>query len=572
MPQANAMEQPAGGRGSEDDSQVDLVPGTLIEARYRVVGVLGEGGVGVVYRADDLKLPRQVAIKVLQGRHVDHTSLRTRFAREAHALAALSHPNIVHVSDYGTIDGKPFVVMELLEGQTLREIIDQGPVAPERTFTIVRQLLKGLAYAHSHGLVHRDVKPGNIFLQQLDADTELVKILDFGFAKFLSGDAAGDPNVSQEGVAFGTPSYLAPEQATGAPTDIRADVYSTGVVLFEMLAGIKPFQGSLLDVVRAHLTARVPRISTVCRTRRETPELRKLLERAMAKRPQDRFEHASTFLRAIDALPKPAIHVRKRGRVSIAGIVLVVVSSAVAGTITWVALQPDPGAIIDGWLASAGSAFGGGDERGVDPGRGTETETGAVAETETGAGTETETGAVAETETGAVAGTETGAVAETETGADTPAEPVLQPENAAAAELLGRVRATIDAGEPVSDEAIAELRTYVRDGRDLAGAHLLLGHAYISRGWVTNALHHYEQAHDADPRVKEDPLMLRNLIGVTTRSPNLDIEANHWIQRIWGPDALPEVERAMADPATPGPGRARLHRLKRTLERMRPAE
>ena len=554
----------AQGEPEQDDSHVDLDPGTVIEGRYRITGVLGEGGVGVVYSAADLRLPREVAIKVLQGRFADHASLRGRFDREARALAGLAHPNIVQVSDYGTIDGKPFVVMEKLEGRTLRELIDRGPIDPDRALAITRQLLRGLSYAHSHGLVHRDIKPGNIFLQRIDANTDLVKILDFGFAKFISGkEAADDPNLSQEGIVFGTPSYLAPEQATGATTGAQVDIYSTGVVLFEMLAGKKPFEGSLLDVVRAHLTARVPKISTVNRMRRETPDLRRLLERAMAKRPEDRFHNASTFLHAIDALPRPAIHVRARRRGLATKIALLALAFVLSIGVGHVIAQPDPRAELERLLALVG--IGGGDTDDVEVGAPP-----AEAARPASPAAPSEPIGSLDDRSAAVIPPDDPAPEAPDTSDRGGAAEVADPGALGAGELLARVRQQIDAGEEISDETLSELRTYVRDGQDLAGAHLLLGHAYMSRRWVSNALRHYEQAHAADPRVKEDPLLLQNLIEVSATSANLDIEANYRIERVWGAEALPAVRTAMARPELPGPARHRLSRLERSLERMQP--
>ncbi|MEM9193271.1 MAG: serine/threonine-protein kinase, partial [Myxococcota bacterium] len=280
--------------------------GTVLDGRYRLTRLLGEGGVGFVYRGEHVAVGRPVAVKVLQRRYVDHESLRPRFEREAKALASLTHPNIVAIQDYGMSDGNPYVVMELLEGHTLREVIDEGPMDWGRALNILKQLLRALAYAHTHGLAHRDIKPGNIFLQELPRQPEMVKLLDFGFAKFLKGwDRDANENISQVGQAFGTPSYLAPEQATGADTDAHADVYATGVTLYEMLSGQKPFRGTLPEIVRQHLVAPIPSVAEARPDLEHVELIDAIVRRAMDKQPDNRFADATAMLEAVEAIPRP---------------------------------------------------------------------------------------------------------------------------------------------------------------------------------------------------------------------------------------------------------------------------
>jgi serine/threonine-protein kinase len=281
--------------------------GRVLEDRYRLLGMLGEGGIGWVYRAEHLKLGHEVAIKMLQPQYAQHTMMRPRFEREAKALAALSHPNIVSLTDYSVDEGWPYLVMELLGGRTMQELIEEGPVDPAIARHIAGQVLDALIYAHETGFVHRDLKPGNLFLVDLPTDPNHVKVLDFGFVKLIAEDTSGRPALTQSGIAFGTPSYMSPEQATGDSTDARTDIYAFGIVLFEMLAGRRPFVGNLPEIVRQHLTADVPSLTVGGHPFEASPELRALLERAMAKEKGDRFQTAAEMRDALDALREPLL-------------------------------------------------------------------------------------------------------------------------------------------------------------------------------------------------------------------------------------------------------------------------
>ena len=281
--------------------------GRVLEDRYRLIGMIGEGGIGWVYRAEHLKLGHEVAIKMLQPQYAQHTMMRPRFEREARALAALSHPNIVALTDYSVDEGWPYLVMELLGGRTMQALIEEGPVDPAIARHIAGQVLDALIYAHETGFVHRDLKPGNIFLVDLPTDPNHVKVLDFGFVKLLAEDTSGRPALTQSGIAFGTPSYMSPEQATGDTTDARSDIYAFGIVLFEMLAGRRPFVGNLPEIVRQHLTADVPSLTVGGHPFEGSPELRALLERAMAKEKDDRFQSAVEMREALDALQEPLL-------------------------------------------------------------------------------------------------------------------------------------------------------------------------------------------------------------------------------------------------------------------------
>ena len=215
--------------------------GRVLDGRFRMDVLLGEGGLGQVYRGTHLRLGRPVAIKVMHAHHVTKGELRTRFDREARSLAALAHPNVVGVIDYGVDGDLPFLVMDFLEGRTLEAAIHDG-IPSDRVVPIFRDVLRAVAYAHGIGLVHRDLKPANVFLHKVPEIGEVVRVLDFGLAKFIDGEGAG-ATVTRAGMVIGTPAYMSPEQATASIVDARADVYSLGVLLFEMITGQRPFTG-----------------------------------------------------------------------------------------------------------------------------------------------------------------------------------------------------------------------------------------------------------------------------------------------------------------------------------------
>lgn len=288
------------------DSMAALPPGTLIDGRYAIENTLSEGGFGVVYAARDLRLDKKVAVKVLKPEFCKHESVRARFTREAKVLAALSHPNIVIVTDYGVHEGGPYLVMELLAGCTLRAFLDRGLPSEETVHDLMAGILDGLSHAHAHGIVHRDLKPGNIFLEELPTGPG-VKILDFGFAQALAPEfeASTGGKLTAAGVGFGSPSYVAPEQITVGVTDTRTDVYGAGIILFEMLAGAPPFQGDKIEVLRKQVHEVAPRLEDVHSLTRPRPELRDLLARALHKQPADRFANAAELAAALRSVPRP---------------------------------------------------------------------------------------------------------------------------------------------------------------------------------------------------------------------------------------------------------------------------
>jgi eukaryotic-like serine/threonine-protein kinase len=259
----------------------DTMINALVDGRYRVIRKLGTGGMANVYLAEDEELGRRVAIKILDDRHCADEQFVERFRREANAAAALSHPNIVSIYDRGATDGTYYIAMEYVEGQTLKEVVRQGVPSVRTAIAYVRQILAALRVAHHRGLVHRDIKPHNIIL---DAEGR-AKVTDFGIAR------SGASQMTEAGSIIGTAQYLSPEQAKGAPVDERSDLYSLGIVLYELLTGTVPFTGTTpLEIAMKHLS-QVPEPPS--RRRPDLPpELDKVALRALAKDPDDRYQTA----------------------------------------------------------------------------------------------------------------------------------------------------------------------------------------------------------------------------------------------------------------------------------------
>lgn len=280
---------------------VDPLVGHTLDEKYLLEERLGIGGMGTVYRARHLLIDRAVAVKVLNPRFVEDEAAQTRFRREAKAAGRLQHPNAVTVTDFGqTADGYVYIVMELLLGRTLRDVLaKEAPLDPARSVSLMLQVTAAVSAAHEAGIIHRDLKPANIFIVQNSEVPAVVKVLDFGIAK-LAADTLDedDPTLTIMGVMIGTPRYMSPEQCDGVELTPAADVYSLGVILYEMLTGMVPFSGSSpLAIALKHATdpPRPPReiVPTI------PAELEQVVLQALEKLPADRPADAAVFHRLL---------------------------------------------------------------------------------------------------------------------------------------------------------------------------------------------------------------------------------------------------------------------------------
>lgn len=279
----------------------DPLLGALVGS-YRVEGVLGQGGMGRIYRAVHTQLGKVVAIKVLRSEVAGDGEANARFIREARSTSAIGHPNIVDVLDFGALeDGRSYFVMELLEGGSLYHVIKQlGRIEPRRALRMIERLASALQAAHTRGVIHRDLKPGNVFVCGDIQRSSEVKLLDFGIAKIADATV----RLTVAGSIFGTPQYMAPEQCIGSEVDHRADIYALGILLFEMLTGAPPFDDRVaVEILIKQRSSPVPNLPA------ELAALDPLIQRVLAKEPDARYQSMSEFGIAVedasDALNAP---------------------------------------------------------------------------------------------------------------------------------------------------------------------------------------------------------------------------------------------------------------------------
>ena len=282
-----------------------LAPGTRLGS-YEIVAPLGAGGMGEVYRARDPRLGREVAIKVLSNDLAGNADALARFEREAMSVARLSHPNIVSIFEFSHDAGSAFVVTELVEGETLRARLEGRPLPPRRAIAYALQIARGIAAAHTRGVVHRDLKPENVMIARDDQ----IKILDFGLAKSVEprGDEAmtrGASLATSAGMVLGTFGYMAPEQVRGLAIDHRVDIFAFGAVLYEMLSGARAFTGeTAADTMTAILTKDPPDLDVAGLS--IPAALDRIIKRCLEKAPQLRFQSATDLAFAIETLSSPS--------------------------------------------------------------------------------------------------------------------------------------------------------------------------------------------------------------------------------------------------------------------------
>jgi serine/threonine protein kinase len=289
---------------SSSDEQFAI--GSVLDGRYRIEAVLGTGGMGRVYRAEHTKIGKSVAIKVLHADLHRNREASQRFQREAIASGRLDHPNIVGVSDFGVLDGGAcYLVMEVLEGESLGDrLMRDKRIHWVEAIDILRGVLYGLRHAHERGVVHRDIKPDNVYLARKDGDP-VIKILDFGIAKLYAG-TADDPASTRAGLTVGTPAYLSPEQACGGEITPKSDLYSASIVLYEMLAGRAPFEDKdPLAMLGAHVSRRPPLFADVAPGVDIPRPLEDIVQHGLKKSAADRIGTATDYLALLDAFSPP---------------------------------------------------------------------------------------------------------------------------------------------------------------------------------------------------------------------------------------------------------------------------
>ena len=291
--------------GAKGAKQADPFVGRVFNERFKVIELIARGGLGAVYKSEQAPLGRICALKILRPRYEETTpdEFNKRFFLEASIASKLTHPNNVTIYDYGhTEDDIYFMAMEYLEGRTLAKTIRvDGPLGEERTSHMARQMCRALREAHSLGVIHRDIKPGNIFISQEHDETDFVKVLDFGLVKEVN---VKDEDLTQAGIFMGSPKYMAPEQIQGLDVDVRTDIYALGVVLFEMVTGKPPFdRRSSVQTLIAHLNETPPSLREIFPDCEVSPNFESLIHRCMAKDPNQRPNSVDDLLNALKFSP-----------------------------------------------------------------------------------------------------------------------------------------------------------------------------------------------------------------------------------------------------------------------------
>ena len=281
-----------------DDEIADPLLGTVLLEQFRIEEQIGTGGMGTVYRAHQTTVDRDVAIKVLRSELARDEQAVFRFEREARVAISLDHPNLVRVFLSGRLsDGRLYIVMELLEGRSLADELDEhGAPSLERALIMIMKLCAGLGAVHAAGIVHRDIKPENVYLVRRGRDTDFVKLVDFGIARVLQAEGIG-PTTTQSGRVFGTATYISPEAATGEDTDQRSDIYSVGVLTYQLLTGELPFEGKTAGaVLMQHVHQEPPLLQSKGRGADVPDDVARVVMRSLSKDPDARHKTLAEFL------------------------------------------------------------------------------------------------------------------------------------------------------------------------------------------------------------------------------------------------------------------------------------
>lgn len=298
-------------RDADETSQDDSLIGTVLEERYRIIERIAAGGMGVVYRGERIELERPVAVKFLHQSFVSNPTTLQRFKREAMTMSRLTHPNCISVIDIGISSAAPYIVMDYVTGRTLEDLLeDEERLQAGRAIYLVKQVLSALIHAHGHDMVHRDIKPDNIMVSNAEGTVDHVFVLDFGLAKFST---QGHGNITGASTLLGTPAYMSPEQTRGEQVGPESDVYSTGILLFELLSGKKPFEAeNPLTTLYMHRDEPIPRLADRADDIAFSADLEHIIQTALAKAPEHRFRSADAFLSALDAVPEASTYTPPR--------------------------------------------------------------------------------------------------------------------------------------------------------------------------------------------------------------------------------------------------------------------
>jgi tRNA A-37 threonylcarbamoyl transferase component Bud32 len=276
-------------------SEADALVNQVLGGRYKIIRKIGEGGMGIVYEAEHVMIEKRVGLKVLREDFSSREDVVERFRQEAKSASRIGHPNIIDISDFGvTPSGANYFVMELLSGHDLAtELEKKGPLQAPRAMALAVQCARALGAAHAKGIVHRDMKPENIFLLRRESGEDYVKIVDFGIAKMSDIETDGQPGrkLTKTGMIFGTPEYMSPEQAGGKKLDHRVDIYAMGIILYELLTGRVPFVGdTFMGILTQHMFETAAPIAAANPAAQVPPELERIIFKALAKNPDDRYQ------------------------------------------------------------------------------------------------------------------------------------------------------------------------------------------------------------------------------------------------------------------------------------------
>lgn len=528
----------------------DPLVGSILDGRYQVEGALGEGGLGRVYKGRHLKLNRRVAIKVLLEEHRARGDIRARFEREAQALSALSHPNIVTVTDFGTTDELLYLVMELALGEDLDTLVERdGAMPPARVTGIMTQILKSLAYAHDQGVIHRDLKLANVHVRSMAEGGDHVEVLDFGLAKFLETEEiterSTNPKLTRAGMVLGSPAYMAPEQVDGASCDTRTDVYAAGVMLFEMLTGRLPFlYEETTKMLRAHLVETPPRLRDV---KPDLPaSLETIISKAMEKSPDDRYANGAEMLHALESanLDTGTFDI-VTDRIKGMGVGIKVVGEGLTERVRRFA--------SDERLSSVERSLE--DMRGKLPGPLKEFPMWGIGAMLGGlvllilivigttlAGDDGAAKHAVELED-LPEGADLSALDQMGGLAD-PRDPWEDWENDETLPgELRQIKTVLDRGRRINNRYIGTLRMFSERMPEDCRPVLLRGHAYVNRRWLTGALPEYIEAFERDPSCRGDPKMLRSLVRMAgARTERIQRDGQAALIRIYGDEAEEAIQ------------------------------